>query len=181
MLAGRIKLTHFLVLATLVAGGGIFGLMQACKSDDVPVPSGATSQPVPSVRPQPPAPTPTPDPTPTPGSTTTPPGSATPTSPSSASDLAARPYDAEVIAWSKRSISGDKMKDATKGKGWKLNLYKDAGHSTVNRAKVDTDRDDKFDEKYTFETTKITLQRAPNDDESYTETYHWNGSGWTKE
>ena len=73
------------------------------------------------------------------------------------------------------------MKDATKGKPYKVNLYKDAGMSTVNRAKVDIDRDDKFDEKYTFETTKITLQSAPNDDEKYTETYHWNGSGWTKE
>ena len=80
-----------------------------------------------------------------------------------------------------QSPSGDKMKDATKGKAYKLNLYKDAGQSTVNRAKIDLDRDDKFDEKYTFETTKITLQRAPNDDEQYTETYHWNGSGWTKE
>jgi hypothetical protein len=86
-----------------------------------------------------------------------------------------------VIAWSKRAISGDKMKDATKGKPYKVNLYQEAGHSTVNRAKVDVDRDDKFDEKYTFETTKITLQRAPNDDEQYSETYHWNGSGWTKE
>jgi hypothetical protein len=164
----------------LVAGGGLFGLVQACKSDDVPPPTGAPTQPVPTARPQPPPPRPqtpandpsTPTPTPTEGSATAPAGKR---------DLAARPYDAEVIAWSKRSISGDKMKDATKGKPYKLNLYKDAGKTTVNRAKVDLDRDDKFDEKYTFDTTKITLQRAPNDDDNYTETYHWNGSGWTKE
>ncbi len=170
MLAGRMKLTHFLILAVLVGGLGIFGLTQACKSadDEVPAPSTVT---MPTTPPRPVDPGPTnPDPT-DPG----------PTAPATPSDLAARPYDEEVIAWSKRSISGDKMKDATKGKAYKINVYKDAGKTTVNRAKVDLDRDDKFDEKYTFDTTKITLQRAPNDDDNYTETYHWNGSGWTKE
>lgn len=174
MLAGRMKLKHFLVLATLVAAGGIFGLTQACKSDDVPPPSTTTSSEPP---PRPPTPTP-----PLPTGTTTPPvESTTPTEPPTPSDLPARSYDAEVIAWSKRSISGDKMKDATKGKSYKVNLYKDAGKTTVNRAKVDVNRNNKWDEKFTFETTKITLKRAPADDENYTETYHWNGSGWTKQ
>jgi len=169
VLAGRMKLSHFVMIVVVLAGAGIFGLTQACKSsksDDVPAPS--------EMKPTPPKPSTTTTMTTTP---TTP--STTTTTPSS--DMAARPYDAEVIAWSKRSISGDKMKDATKGKPYKLNLYKDSGMSTVNRAKIDLDRDDKFDEKYTFEATKITLQRAPADDESYTETFHWNGSGWTKE
>jgi len=166
VLAGRMKLSHFLVLAVIVVGLGIFGLTKACNKDspdDVPPPTTAVT---PSATP----PTQTP-PTQTPSTA----------EPAGKSDLAARSYDQEVIAWSKRAISGDKMKDATKGKPYKVNLYQEAGHSTVNRAKVDVDRDDKFDEKYTFETTKITLQRAPNDDEQYTETYHWNGSGWTKE
>jgi hypothetical protein len=161
------KLSHFVVLVIALLGAGIFGLTRACKgrsSDDVPPPSAITPAPPPPM----PSPTPLPIQPPTP-------------SPATASDLAARSYDAEVIAWSKRSISGDKMKDATKGKKYKLNLYKDAGMTTVNRAKIDLDRDDKFDEKYTFETSKITLQRAPADDEKYTETFHWNGSGWTKE
>jgi hypothetical protein len=167
------KLSHFVVLVIVLAGAGIFGLSRACKggsSDEVPPPSNITPTPSKPMIPATPTPTPTPVPT-------TPTGSGTTT----ASDLAARPYDAEVIAWSKRSISGDKMKDVTKGKSYKLNLYKDAGMTTVNRAKLDLDRDDKFDEKYTFESTKITLQRAPADDEKYTETFHWNGSGWTKE
>lgn len=174
MLAGSMKLTHFLLLATIVVVLGIFGLTQACKSghDDVPAPAPVVTAPRP-------APTPTPAPV---APTPTPNGSAgSGAAPSGPSDLAARPYDAEVIAWSKRSISGDKMKDATKGKPYKLNLYKDAGMATVNRAKLDLNRNEKFDEKYTFETSKITLQRAPSDDEQYSETYHWNGSGWTKE
>jgi hypothetical protein len=168
VLAGRMKLKHFLLLAAVAIGLGIFGLVKACENtrDDAvpPPPRTADVAPVPEV----PAPTPTP-------SVDGEPPVATP------SDLAKRPYDDEVIAWSRRSIKGDKMKDATKGKPYKVNLYKDAGKTTVNRAKVDLDRDDKFDEKYTFDTTKITLQRAPADDENYTETYHWNGSGWTRE
>lgn len=173
MLAGRMKLTHFWILATIVGGLGIFGLTRACKSsgDDVPAPATVAENPRPM--------TPPPGPVTAPGPSDPGPGSAA--APAGPSDLAARPYDAEVIAWSKRSISGDKMKDATKGKPYKLNLYKDAGMTTVNRAKVDINRNDKFDEKYTFESTKITLQRAPSDDEQYTETYHWNGSGWTRE
>lgn len=166
MLAGRMKLSHFLVFAVVVLGAGIFGLTRACKSSDDDVPARPTTV----AAPTPAAPAPTSTPTPT---GTTPTGGP--------SDLAARPYDAEVIAWSKRSIKGDKMKDATKGKSYKLNLYRDAGKTTVNRAKIDLDRDDKFDEKYTFDTTKITLQRAPADNEVYTETFHWNGSGWTRE
>jgi hypothetical protein len=101
--------------------------------------------------------------------------------PSGSSDLAARAWDADVLSWRTRSISSDKQKDVSKGKSYKINVYKDAGSSTVNRAKVDVNRNDKWDEKYTFDGEKITLQRAPNDDEHYSETYHWNGSGWTKE
>jgi hypothetical protein len=101
--------------------------------------------------------------------------------PAGKSDLPARAYDSEVIAWKDKSISGDKIKDATKGKSYKINVYMDAGKTTVNRAKVDINRNDKFDEKYTFEPGKITLQRAPADDEQYTETYHWTGDGWAKQ
>jgi hypothetical protein len=170
VLAGRMKLSHFLVLAVIVGGLAVFGLSRACSGGDDDEIKSPTTLASPSTAT--PSSTPTPAPTPT----------ALPaTSPTTPSDLAARSYDNEVIAWSRRSISGDKMKDATKGKSYKLNLYKDAGKTTVNRAKIDLDRDDKFDEKYTFDATKITLQVAPNDDESYTQTYHWNGSGWTKE
>jgi len=96
-------------------------------------------------------------------------------------DLPARAYDAEVIAWKDKSIASDKEKDVSKGKPYKINVYKDAGQTNVNRAKVDANRNDKWEDKYTFEPGKITLQRAPNDDEQYTETYHWTGSGWAKQ
>ncbi len=95
--------------------------------------------------------------------------------------LRARSYDAEILAARTRHLSSDKEKDVTKGKPYKVNLYQDAGKTTVNRAKIDLDRDDKFDEKYTFDGDEITLQRAPADDEQYTETFHWTGDAWLAE
>ena len=59
-----------------------------------------------------------------------------------------------------------------------MNLYQDDGHSSVNRAKVDLDRDDKWDEKWTFKGDTIQRKVAPKDDEQYTRTLHWTGSGW---
>jgi hypothetical protein len=101
--------------------------------------------------------------------------------PVAANTLRARSYDAEVLAMRTRKLSSEKAKDVTKGKPYKVNLYQDAGKPTVNRAKIDLDRDDKFDEKYTFDGDVITLQRAPADDEQYTETFHWTGDAWLPE
>src|SRR5262245_5352822 len=157
------KLKHFLALVGVVGIAGIVLLVKACDSgkkserNEVAV----TPPPMPSPTPAPP-PIPAPTPAPTPAS----------------GDLPARAYDAEVLAWRDKTIGTDKMKDVSKGKPYKINIYKDAGQATANRAKVDVDRDDKWDEKYTFEPGKITLERAPGDDEQYTETYHWTGSGW---
>jgi hypothetical protein len=80
-----------------------------------------------------------------------------------------------------KSLGSDKIKDATKGRPYKVNLYQDAGKSTMNRAKVDLDRDDKWDEKWTFDGDAITRQVAPNDDDNYTETYMWDGNAWAKQ
>jgi hypothetical protein len=164
MLAGRIKLRAFLAIVVGVGCAGIFLLFKACKSNEPP------PKPEEVLAKQPPDPTLTPDPIPS-----------EPTPKPASNEMAARAYDAEVIAWSKKSISGDKVKDASKGKPYKINLYKDAGKTTVNRAKVDINRNNKFDEKYTFEESKITLQVAPADDEKYTKTYHWTGSAWLPE
>jgi hypothetical protein len=121
------------------------------------------------------------EPSPAPGAATTTTQPSPPAPGAAKTDLAAREWDREVIAWKDQTIANDKEKDVSKGKSYKINVYKDAGQTNVNRAKVDINRNDKFDEKYTFEAGKITLQRAPADDEKYTETYHWTGSGWAKQ
>jgi len=100
VLAGRIKLRSFLAIIVGIALGGVFLMFKACKSSDPPPkPSEVKHLPPEPTLPTPPA---------------TPPEPTTPSSPSN--EMAARAYDAEVIAWSKKSISGDKVKDASKGK-----------------------------------------------------------------
>ena len=101
-----------------------------------------------------------------------------------ASPDALRPMDREILARAGKGISGDKAKDAIRGRAWKVNLYQDAGHSRVNRLKVDLDRDEKWDEKWTFTsdggTDGVKRQVAPNDDESYTEEYRLDGERWRR-
>jgi hypothetical protein len=174
MLAGRMRLSNFLILLVVLGGVGASGLYFACRSsgdssaetktDDKP----ADMKPV--LATTPPEPAPTTPPTPPPSSKKL----------ESTDDLAARDYDAEVIAWKDKTIAGDKQKDVSKGKPYKIDVYRDKGAKTVSRAKVDVNRNNKFDEKYTFGTGKITLERAPADDEKYNETYHWSGTGWVK-
>ena len=97
MLAGRIKLRSFLAILVGIACACVFLLIKACKSSEPPPkPQDVV------VKPKPPEPTPEPTPD-------KPPEPAT-------NELAARAYDAEVIAWSTKSISGDKVKDASAGK-----------------------------------------------------------------
>jgi hypothetical protein len=162
-LAGNMKLRTFLVIAVLVVAGGITGSYVMCSGsshDVAPKPLLTEASPAPVIHvvdaaPPPDAP------------------------PAIASDLAARPYDADVIAWRTKTLAKGKGKDVSKGRPWKLNVYADDG-TTVNRAKVDANRNNKFDDKYTFKGDQIVLEHAPNDDEHYTESYVWNGTGWTK-
>jgi len=169
MLAGRMKLRNFALIGAVVAVGAIGTSYWACssksadKKEDAPKPEPAKA-PIPP----PPPPTPPPDaPTKT-------------TAESGTDDLGKRGYDDEVIAWRTKTIAGDHLKDVSKGKPYKIDLHKDAGSTTVTRAKVDLNRNGKWDEKYSFKGDKITLERAPADDEKYTETYHWTGTGWVK-
>ena len=91
-----------------------------------------------------------------------------------------RPVDVVVMGYRGKALGAKKKKDVTKGKPFKVNVYQDAGKSTVNRAKIDLDRDDKFDEKWTFDGDTISRKVSPNDDESYTEEYVWDGKAWAK-
>jgi hypothetical protein len=174
MLAGRMKLQNFVLAGVVVAVAAIGGGYWACKSsdatkDDAPAPA----KPAPEAAKAPVAPPVTP----------TPPVPSTPAkSPaeSGTDDIGKRAYDDEVLAWRTKSIAGDHLKDVTKGKPYKLDLYKDAPATTVTRAKLDLNRNGKWDEKYSFKGDAITLQRAPADDDKYTETYRWTGTGWVK-
>jgi len=92
----------------------------------------------------------------------------------------ARPVDKELLLdWKGKAIPSSKLKDVSRGRPYKINVYKDTGHTTVNRAKVDLDRDDKWDEKWTFESGGgVTRKSAPSDDENYSVEERWNGSAF---
>lgn len=84
-----------------------------------------------------------------------------------------------LLDWKGRPLGTTKKKDVTSGRPYKINVYQDAGESTVNRAKVDLDRDDKWDEKWTFEAGGgVTRKIAPRDDEDYATVQIWDGGQW---
>ncbi len=94
---------------------------------------------------------------------------------------ALRSFDQAILDKAGQKISGDKVKDALPG-SVKVNLYQDSPGQGVNRAKLDLDRDDKFDEKWTFVNEggvwKVKRQVSPADNEQYTEELYLEGGRW---
>ena len=71
-----------------------------------------------------------------------------------------------------------KVKDATKGKSYKINLYADDG-KRFNRAKVDLDRDDAWDESWTIRSPNdVERQVSTKDNGTYDLTFALTPSGW---
>jgi hypothetical protein len=92
----------------------------------------------------------------------------------------ARPWDSLILARKGQDLRGDKIKDASKSESYKVNLYQDAGSPVMNRAKVDYDRDDKWDEKWDIAADgSVERQVAPKDDENYTETWVYRDGSWS--
>jgi hypothetical protein len=160
-LAGRMKLKTFLLLlvgGVVVCGGGSLFTMGTIGTVAIlDVASKKTDPPTSSARKKPSA----------------------STGAGSASKSTRAEVDKLLLGSGRRSLTGKKEKDIASGKPYKVNLYQDDGHQTVNRAKVDLDRDNKWDEKWTFSGDGITRQVSPNDNEQYSQEYQWTGSGWS--
>ena len=166
-LAGNVKLKTFVVVSLVVTfSAGVLcamGVMlyapvpEVRVADPVPAPDVAEVVPVPSA-PQAVAPAPVPD---------------------GAGTLTAAQQSA--MSWAGKDIGSAKRKDVSKGKPYKINVYQDEGNTTANRAKIDLDRDDKWDEKWTFGPDSVQRKVAPGDDENYSETYLWDGEDWALE
>ncbi len=152
MLAGRMKLRNFLILGGLLVAGGITALIVTHEpSPDVPEPAKVSGLP----------------------------GESEDTEHTSVAGEDA--ITTHVRSMAGRRLSSDKAKDVPQGRPYKVNLYQDSGHSQVNRAKIDLDRNDKWDEKWTFDGDRITRQIAPDDDENYTKTLIFEGGTWRAE
>lgn len=191
MLAGKMKLNHFLAIAGLVGVAGIVGAYFACRGgDDDGKTMKSTKADVDRERERvrerddrlanrqsntkPDEPRPLAD-TPPPVDDTKPIDDEPPPVNDNLRDV-----DRELMSWVGKDLGSKKKKDARKGKGWKINLYQDDGNSSMNRAKVDLDRDDRWDEKWTFDGKNISRKVAPDDDENYTDEYDWDGSAWVE-
>ncbi|MBL8617591.1 MAG: hypothetical protein JNM72_18430 [Deltaproteobacteria bacterium] len=164
MLAGRVKLKTFLagaagglllLCAGVVAGGGALTLGLR----GPPTPPPTTLQPVaveaqPAVAPLPAAPE------------------------AAVVGDGLRDVDRDAMSWRGKALKSDKGKDVSAKRPYKINVYQDSGNKTVNRLKIDLDRDDKWDEKWDFDGEELRRQVAPADDEQYTQTFRWSGNGW---
>ncbi len=90
---------------------------------------------------------------------------------------ALRAVDRDMLALLKGPVK-DKIKDGTPGKRYKINLYSDDGNR-FNRAKIDLNRNDKWDESWTFNVDgSIEIKAAPLDDENYTQVRTVAGGPW---
>lgn len=101
---------------------------------------------------------------------------------SAADDSTLRPMDQQILDLLAKDASTDKLKDAFPGKPFKANIYRDGAGTKFNRVKIDLNRNDKWDEKWSVETEDgkevIKRQVAPADDEKYTMDYRLLGGKW---
>lgn len=96
-----------------------------------------------------------------------------------AADLpSSRPVDAAIMRHLGTDMGTKKRKDVTSGMPYKVNVYQDDGNARANRAKVDLDRDEQWDEKWTWSDGTITRKIAPNDDEDYSVEEVWGEGAW---
>lgn len=75
----------------------------------------------------------------------------------------------------------DKVKDAFPRESFKVNIYHDEGNATWNRLKIDFDRDEQDDEKWTLENgMPAKRQVSTKDDGTYDQEYRWQGGKWVE-
>ena len=84
--------------------------------------------------------------------------------------------EAYLLATLGGAASEEKLKDVTGGRGSKINVYNEGGRWA--RAKVDHDRDEKWDEKWSLDGAIVVRQIAPNDDDNYTRELRRLGDAW---
>ncbi len=164
MLAGNMKLKTFLAVAAIIGVAAVALIYISCDGSEPK--AGADAKPTATAR----------------ETTTTNPSKPEPAAATTAAATAGgkRAVDVAVMSWRGKDLGAKKKKDVSKGKPFKINVYQDGGKATVNRVKVDLDRDGKWDEKWTFDGDKIKRKVSPNDDENYSDKYKWVNGAWKK-
>ncbi len=109
--------------------------------------------------------------------------STAPTATRSPSDAAPRSFDQAVVDFLTRQpgATGDKIKDAFPREYYKVNIYRDGNSPTWTRLKIDLDRDNKDDEKWTLANGQPDKRQiSTRDDEQYDREYRWRGGQWVE-
>ncbi|MCA9666932.1 MAG: hypothetical protein KC503_15140 [Myxococcales bacterium] len=96
------------------------------------------------------------------------------------SNLIARAVDLSIMRYVGKDLGAKKIKDALKGMPYKVNLYQDKDATTLSRVKIDLDRDGTWDEVWKVEGSKVKRKASPADDGNYTDKYRWTGNGWRR-
>lgn len=97
--------------------------------------------------------------------------------------LPMRPFDEEIIRLFEQTPSTGKVKDATPDRPYKVNLYAEGGKHV--RAKVDLNRNNKWDEKWSVDEKNgeriYKRQVSPSDDDtSYPDKFKLRHKMWEK-
>jgi hypothetical protein len=75
----------------------------------------------------------------------------------------------------------DKHKDLFPRESFKVNIYRDGDSQTWTRVKIDLDRDNKDDEKWTLAGKQPDKRQvSTRDDEQYDREYRWQGGQWVE-
>jgi hypothetical protein len=103
-------------------------------------------------------------------------------SPAYADSSNLRTVDREVLDLiRRRTADTDKIKDALPGRNYKVNLYRDAGFNRWNRVKIDLNRNNRWDEKWTIKDNVIIRQVSSRDDEVYDQKFVLTGNQWQRQ
>ncbi len=174
MLAGRVKLRTFLIVAFLLAGLGAVGFLAlgglgVLAAVFAPDPHSEVTDHGIVIAPAPAPPT---DPEP--------PTDVSPVVDSLEGLPVDRAADRVISSRIGTDLGSTKLKDVSKGQPYKVNLYQDEGHPSLNRAKIDLDRDDLWDEKWTIDGDSISRKVSPGDDEDYSVSQVWSDGSWVE-
>ena len=104
-------------------------------------------------------------------------------SPAYADSSNLRTVDREVLDLiRRRKADRDKVTDALPGRTYKVNLYRDAGFNRWNRVKIDLNRNNRWDEKWTIrDDSRITRNVSSRDDEVYDQKFILIGDRWQRQ
>ena len=109
--------------------------------------------------------------------------SSTPTATPVQQNTGKRSADQAVVEYLNRqpNATGEKIKDAFPRESFKVNIYRDGNSPTWTRLKIDLDRDEKDDEKWTLSNGQPDKRQvSTRDDGNYDLEYRWRGGQWVE-